>query len=152
MNCVLGMYVPILMESFIKYIESEDNIGDAQAWNDAVKTGCMIMFIKIWSHTFWENLCYYMIETGHKSHTSLKTIMFVKAMKCSPATNKTHSSGEILNLIERDCNKVWSFIWDLPAVFEIPFELIVASYYIFKSESLFCDKIKCYFFTSKFNI
>ena len=72
-----------------------------------------------------------MIETGHKCHTSLKTILFKKNFRISAATNKDYSSGEILNLIERDANRTWTFVWDLPALIEIPFDLIVASYFVY---------------------
>ena len=72
-----------------------------------------------------------MIETGHKQHTTLKTVLFKKNFRISAATNKNYSSGEILNLIERDANRVWTFVWDLPALIEIPFELLVAGYFIY---------------------
>ena len=72
-----------------------------------------------------------MIETGHKSHTSLKTVLFKKNFRISAATNKDYSSGEILNLIERDANRIWTFVWDMPAFITIPFELIVATYYVY---------------------
>ena len=71
-----------------------------------------------------------MVETGHKSHTSLKTVLFKKNFRISAATNKDYSSGEILNLIERDANRVWTFVWDLPALIEIPFELCVSAYFV----------------------
>ena len=129
--CAIGMWVPVLMKQFVDYIESEDT-ADKQQWYSAVQTGCLILLLKIFAHTFWENLCYYMIETGHKSHTSLKTVLFKKNFRISAATNKDYSSGEILNLIERDANRVWTFVWDLPAMIEIPFELTVASYFIYQ--------------------
>ena len=128
--CSIGLYVPILMKDFVDFIESEDT-SDNQAWENAAKVGFLLIFLKLFAHTFWENLCYYMIETGHKSHTSLKTILFKKNFRISAATNKNYSSGEILNLIERDGNRVWTFVWDLPDIIEIPFEMIVAFYYIY---------------------
>ena len=30
MLCIIGLYVPILMASFIEYLEREDNIGDSE--------------------------------------------------------------------------------------------------------------------------
>ena len=72
-----------------------------------------------------------MIETGHKTHTTLKTLLFKKNFRISAATNKNYSSGEILNLIERDANKIWVFVWDLSALIDVPFEVIFSSYIIF---------------------
>jgi hypothetical protein len=62
-----------------------------------------------------------MIETGHKTHTTLKTLLFKKNFRISAATNKNYSSGEILNLIERDANKIWVCVWDLSALIDVPF-------------------------------
>ena len=50
----------------------------------------------------------------------------------SAASNKDYSSGEIMNLIHRDAGRVWSFVWDLSRIIECPFDLIIASYFLFK--------------------
>ena len=131
MLCLIGLYVPVLMAQFMEYLEEDSNIGDNEAWFTAVKVAISIIALKIFSHTFWETLCYYMVETGHKAHTSLKTVIFKKALRLSAATNKQYSSGQVLNLIERDCNKIWTFVWDMPRMFEIPFNLAVACFYIY---------------------
>ena len=73
-----------------------------------------------------------MVMIGHKCHTTLKTLLFKKNFRLSAATNKDYSSGEILNLIERDANRVWTFVWDLPALLEVPFELSIGGYIIYK--------------------
>ena len=37
-----------------------------------------------------------------------------------------------MNLIHRDAGRVWSFVWDLSRVIETPFQMIIASYFLFK--------------------
>ena len=69
---------------------------------------------------------------GHKCHITLKTLLFKKNFRLSAATNKDYSSGDILNLIERDANRVSIFIWNFPALLEVPFELLIGGYIIYK--------------------
>ena len=88
------------------------------------------MLIRLINVTSWENMCFYMVETGHFSHTSLKTLLFKKNFKLSSATNKDYSTGEILSLIERDANRIWVFVWDLPQFINIPFTFLTAGYTI----------------------
>lgn len=125
----------MLMRQLVTFVELE-SFDNAQWW-DAAVAGLLLLFTKIFAHTFWENLCYYMIETGHKTHTTLKTLLFKKNFRLSAATNKSYSSGEILNLIERDANKIWVFVWDLPALIEVPFEVIFSSYFILTEVGLY---------------
>ena len=124
-----GMYLILLMKQLVSFIELES--FDNSQWWDAAIAGLSILLYKICAHTFWENICYYMIETGHKTHTTLKTLLFKKNFRISAATNKNYSSGEILNLIERDANKIWVFVWDLSALIDVPFQVIFSSYIIF---------------------
>ena len=92
--------------------------------------------IKLMHCTSWENMCYYMVETGHKSHTTLKTLLFKKNFKLSAATNKEYTSGKILSLIEKDANMVWTFVWDTPNLVEVPCVLLLAGYTIYMQVGL----------------
>ena len=76
-------------------------------------------------------LQYKMIETGHQAHTTLKVILFNKTFRMPYHTE--YSSGQILNLIDRDTNQAWSLLWDLSELIKLPFEISLASYYIFTS-------------------
>ena len=125
---MLGIYLVMLMKQLVAFVELEKH--DDTQWWDAAKAGLLLVLTKLFTHTFWENMCYYMIETGHKTHTTLKTLLFKKNFRLSAATNKNYSSGEILNLIERDANRIWVFVWDLPALIEVPFEVLFSSYVI----------------------
>ena len=98
------------------------------AWAFKIATG--LLLLKIFKHTLWENMCYYMVLTGHMAHSTLKAILFTKTFRMSNATNKDYSSGEIMNLIHRDAGRVWSFVWELSTIIETPFEMIVAAYFL----------------------
>ena len=72
-----------------------------------------------------------MIEMGHRTHTSLKTILFQKDLRMSISTNKDYSEGEINSIIMGDTDKVYEFIQLMPSYLECPFVLICSSYFTF---------------------
>ena len=72
-----------------------------------------------------------MILTGHKSHNTLKALVFKKNFNLSAATNKEYTSGKILNLLERDAGKIWPFMWEFPDLFRVPFEIATGSYIVY---------------------
>ena len=72
-----------------------------------------------------------MVIIGHRLHTTLKTLLFKKNFRLSSATNKDYSSGEIINLIERDANSVLLFVWEMPVLLEVPFEFAAGGYIIY---------------------
>ena len=60
-----------------------------------------------------------------------KSILFNKTFRLPHQTD--YSTGQILNLIDRDTNQAWSLLWDLSELIKLPFEISLCSYYIFTS-------------------
>ena len=96
----------------------------------AFQAAFSLMLLKVLSHTIWENACYHMVLVGHRAHGALKTLIFEKTFRMSSAANKDYSSGEIMSLIHRDSGRVWTFVWDLADLIEIPFEFFLSAYYL----------------------
>ena len=98
----------------------------------ALMAALSIPLMQIMCHLIWEYFCFFMIETGHRAHTSLKTILFAKNLRMSNASNKDFDSSEIESIIMSDSDVIWTFIWRLPEIIECPFRLFVSSYLIFQ--------------------
>ena len=65
----------------------------------ALMAALSIPLMQIMCHLIWEYFCFFMIETGHRAHTSLKTILFAKNLRMSNASNKDFDSAEIESII-----------------------------------------------------
>ena len=130
MLCCGEVFNPLLMVSFLDWVQNT-------APDTYYSTGCAIMtallipLICITQRTVWENAVFEMIEVGHLSHTSLKSIISQKNMRMSAATNKDFSEGEITSLMFGDTNRVWDFVWQIPEFIEAPLILLVSLYYTF---------------------
>lgn len=98
----------------------------------ALLAALTIPVCQVTCHLVWEYFCYYMVETGHRAHTSLKTLLFAKNLRMSNATNKDFDSSEIESIIMGDSHIVWDFVWRLPEIVEVPFRLVVSCYLTFQ--------------------
>ena len=70
-----------------------------------------IPLLSIFCHITGEFFRFYVIEVGHRIHTSLKQILFAKNLRMSNASNKDFDSSEIESIIMRDTDVVWSILW-----------------------------------------
>ena len=110
MLCFGEVVNPLLMVSFLDWIQNTA----PDTWYStgcAIMTALLIPLICVVQRTWWENAVFEMIEVGHLSHTSLKSIISQKNMRMSAATNKDFSEGEITSLMFGDTDRVWDFIW-----------------------------------------
>jgi ABC-type multidrug transport system fused ATPase/permease subunit len=73
------------------------------------------------------------IEAGHMTHTSLKTILFRKNFRMSSAVNKDFSTSEIDSIIMSDTDKFWDVIWEMHQYIEVPVEIICGIYLCYSS-------------------
>ena len=122
---------PYFMVQFIAWIQDQNTPDTSWTIAYALALGLMIPLSKALQTTIWEYFVFEMIEVGHRSHTSLKTMLFKKDLRMSGATNKDFSEGEVKSIIMGETDRVWTFIWTMPDYIECPFEIIVASYFCF---------------------
>ena len=97
----------------------------------ALMCALAIPMMQIFHHVTIEFMIFYVIECGHRIHTSLKTILFAKTMRMSNSTNKDFDSSEIESIIMRDTDIIWGILWQCPDFIEEPFRLIVSCYMTF---------------------
>ena len=132
-RCILttsDLMRPLLTVNFVNWLISTEP-DTPYTFYSALLTALLIPIIHCVAHTVWEYFNFEMIEVGHRTHTSLKTILFQKDLRMSSATNKDFSEVEISSIIMNDSNKIWDFIWQLPEYLECPFILFSAYYFTF---------------------
>lgn len=61
---------------------------------------------------------------GAKAYTGVVAITYNKVLKCSSATNKNFSQGEIINFIQVDASKIFFLAWVFPVVARLPIQLV----------------------------
>ena len=63
---------------------------------------------------------------GAKAYTGVVAITYNKVLRCSSATNKQFSQGEIINFIQVDAAKIFFLAWVFPVVARLPIQLVFA--------------------------
>ena len=111
---------------------NDDTTYDQDKALYALMCALAIPMMQIFHHVTIEFMIFYVIECGHRIHTSLKTILFAKTMRMSNSTNKDFDSSEIESIIMRDTDIIWGILWQCPDFIEEPFRLIVSCYMTFQ--------------------
>ena len=127
------IWKPLLLVAFIEWLQDDTVPDTPDTVRRALCIGLLLPALQALQHTIWEHFCFDMIETGHRAHTALKTILFKKDLKMSAATNKDFTEGEISSIIMGDTNKIWDFIWQMPEFLEVPLVLVASCYYCFQT-------------------
>ena len=91
------------------------------------------IFIGLGTRLLTSTVDFNLIEAGHLTHCSLKTILFRKNLRLSGATNKDFSTSEIDSIIMSDTDKIWDVIWEMSQYFEAPVQVICGSYLVFSA-------------------
>ena len=84
--------VPMLQVKFMEWLTNDEP--------DTYESICIALIYALgvpiyqtMCHYIWEFFCFYMVETGHLAHISLKTMLFAKNLRMSNATNKDFDSS-----------------------------------------------------------
>ena len=67
---------------------------------------------------------------GARAYTGVVSIIYNKVLKCSSATNKAFTQGEIINFIQVDASKILYLAWVFPTVARLPIQLVFAITYL----------------------
>ena len=90
---------------------TNDTPDDIDSYSYALMLAMAIPLLSVFCHITGEFFRFYVIEVGHRIHTSLKQILFAKNLRMSNASNKDFDSSEIESIIMRDTDVVWSILW-----------------------------------------
>ena len=71
-------------------------------------------------------MSYFNIMTGRRSSNAVIAFVYEKYSKISAATNKDFSSGQIVNFVQVDAQRLFWISYQISAIFQIPFTFITA--------------------------
>lgn len=102
----LNLLSPYLIAQIIDYIETKDNPRDAPS----LERGILFVLLLILSQGLFflmsEHLDYSQKIFGVKLQNAVIAMLYRKQLKLSSATNKSFSSGEVVNFIQVDAAKI----------------------------------------------
>ena len=113
---------PLLLERVLNYIES-----DTTEKNEKIKTLIFVVLMLLYillSRIIKENINYYGNRYEIQLRQALIAMMYSKALKVTPSTNKGFNRGRLVNMIQNDLNTLVFLFDQLPGIFRVPFLVI----------------------------
>ena len=115
----------------MKYIETENTTRNDEY--RAIFFVILMLFVLFLSRILNENMTFYELKVGTQAKQGIRSMIYTKILRLSPATNKRFNKGDIISFTQIDANKV-TFVFDtFPDVIKIPIKILflIISLYMF---------------------
>nr|CAI5851682.1 unnamed protein product [Callosobruchus analis] len=79
--------------------------------SDAYYCAGIVVFLNFFKSTFWQNIHIYEIILGIKIRASLKSLLYRKSLRLSPAAQSATNLGNIVTLLTKDIYSIENNLW-----------------------------------------
>ena len=135
-QAILSFAAPYLILKLTDFIKEGD--ADQELTWENVKPGviysALLCGTQLLSYLLGEHMSYYNVLTGRRSSNAVIAFVYQKYSSISSATNKDFSSGEIVNFVQVDAQRLFWISYQISSVVQIPFIFLTAfalSFYVF---------------------
>ena len=135
-SAILSFASPFLILKLVAFIKDGDSSPEL-TWEN-VRPGVIYSGIlcgtQVLSYVIGEHMSYYNVLTGRRSSNAVIAFIYQKYSSISSATNKDFSSGQIVNFVQVDAQRLFWISYQISNVVQIPFIFITAfalSFYVF---------------------
>ena len=135
-QAILSFASPYLILELTAFIKDGDT--DPELTWENVKPGViysgLLCGTQVLSYVLGEHMSYYNVLTGRRSSNAVIAFIYEKYSSISSATNKDFSSGQIVNFVQVDAQRLFWISYQISSVVQIPFIFITAfalSFYVF---------------------
>ncbi|XP_042477442.1 ABC transporter C family member 3-like [Macadamia integrifolia] len=130
--CTLASYVgPYLIKAFVQYLNSSHQLkyrGYALVF---------IFFLSKLIRCISERLLFFQLrKTGIKVRAALFSIIYKKGLMLSSQSRQEHTSGENINLMSVDVERIGLFSWYFHNIWVVPIQLVLALFILYKNLGL----------------
>ena len=122
---------PFVLREIMRYIETKHT--DRHDEYRAIFFVILMLFSLFLSRILSENMTFYELKVGTQAKQGIRSMIYSKILRMSPATNKRFNKGDIISFTQIDANKV-TFVFDtFPDVIKIPVKILflIISLYMF---------------------
>ena len=121
---ILEISVPFVLREIVEFMQSAKN-NSRPLWEGIVLIGGYFV-IDFASKSLSQQGNYTQGLLGSRAYTSIVALWYNKVLRCSSATNKGFTQGEIINFIQVDAAKIQYLAWAFPTVSRLPILLCFA--------------------------
>ena len=97
----LEMFSPFLIKFFIKFIQNpEKELSEGILW------ASLFILMEAISNISSVQKMFIQMQLGMKASNAVRAMIYRKSLRITPSTNKYFNSGEIINFIQNDSQKI----------------------------------------------
>ena len=125
---LLEISVPFMIWAIIDYIDPQDKKDKSLGYG--IFLIVLYLVIDLVAKLLAQQGNFIQGLLGARAYTGVVSIIYSKVLKCSSATNKAFTQGEIINFIQVDASKILYLAWVFPTVARLPIQLVFAITYL----------------------
>ena len=98
-----------------------------------IEIGILFILFRIIFVLLWRKTTEYQCLLSYKVAAQFQCLIFEKLLKISPSSMKERiETGQVINYIQSDSQKLTFFMWNSPDLFCMPIQLIIYSYMLYE--------------------
>ncbi|XP_042496376.1 ABC transporter C family member 3-like [Macadamia integrifolia] len=127
--CTFSTYVgPYLIKDFVEYLNSRHQIK-----NKGYKLVFIFFFSKLIRCISERHLFFQLRKMSIRVRAALFAIIYKKGLRLSSQSKQAHTSGENVNMMSVDVERIGLFSWYLHYIWRVPVQVILALLILYKS-------------------
>ncbi|CAD8136284.1 unnamed protein product [Paramecium pentaurelia] len=127
------MYGPIMIRQTLSYIDySEHTIGKGFQWLG------IIIVVRVFNAISYQNSFFMLRKLGYDQHTAVSVSIMKKTLNVSFQSNKQYKTGEIMNIMQVDLQRILQLNIAVASVIFLPFQIGISFYLLFDFIGVSC--------------
>ncbi|CAK90929.1 unnamed protein product (macronuclear) [Paramecium tetraurelia] len=127
------MYGPIMIRQTLSYIDnSEHTLGKSFQWLG------IILVVRVFNAISYQNSFYMLRKLGYDQHSAVSVSVMKKTLNVSFQSNKQYKTGEIMNIMQVDLQRILQFNIAVASVIFLPFQIGISFYLLFDFIGISC--------------
>ncbi|CAD8149098.1 unnamed protein product [Paramecium pentaurelia] len=127
------MYGPIMIRQTLSYIDnSEHTLGKSFQWLG------IIIVVRVFNAITYQNSFYMLRKLGYDQHSAVSVSVMKKTLNVSFQSNKQYKTGEIMNIMQVDLQRILQLNIAVASVIFLPFQIGISFYLLFDFIGVSC--------------
>jgi ABC-type multidrug transport system fused ATPase/permease subunit len=123
--CVAVYVGPYLIDSLVQYLYLN---GDERYASKGQLLVLAFVVAKVLECLSQRHLFFRLQQAGIRARSALVAVLYQKSLALSSQSRRSHTSGEMINIVSVDADRVGIFSWYLHEVWQVPLQVVMAMF------------------------
>uniref|UniRef100_A0A804RD73 ABC transporter C family member 3 n=3 Tax=Zea mays TaxID=4577 RepID=A0A804RD73_MAIZE len=128
--CVAVYVGPYLIDSLVQYLYLN---GDERYASKGQLLVLAFVVAKVLECLSQRHLFFRLQQAGIRARSALVAVLYQKSLALSSQSRRSHTSGEMINIVSVDADRVGIFSWYLHEVWQVPLQVVMAMFILYST-------------------